>query len=173
MFYEKRMPSMGVGLAIVSMLLFIWAMTSVLHARPDSSAFDVSGATTFTLGTCKADPCTDTLTMHVDECYDYGGTSCRDDLCVTNVLRYLECGPCEDAPPGANDCMYSVDNSDWRRWIIVRYMSCNSNTPDSGLYGECRISGTYPGWSTPCVIDLCYGELFDDYIHSVNRARCE
>ena len=144
---------MGISLLVIAMLLSIWAMTSVLHAR------EVSGG--LTLPDCK-DPCVDYKITSVVECLHLSGSTCETDRCTINNLRYMECTE-GTAGCGETDCEYHKDYSDWWRSEYIRWHSCNSTTPASGNYGnDCAISGTgNKSWSTPCIWSGgCNGELW-------------
>jgi hypothetical protein len=173
MYREKSSWRGGISLAIVAMLLSTWAMTSMLHARAGSSPFDVSGGYTF--GNCK-DPCIDYELKHVVECLDLTGSICETDRCTLNTLRFLYCRCPGDASPGADDCEYHYDSSDWWRAEYIRWHSCNSTTYKWELYKDkyCAKDGNgNSAWSTPCIwTGSCTGALWL-YQEYKPRPRCD
>src|SRR5210317_201938 len=125
MYYAKSRTLMGGSLAVVAMLLLVWALTSVLHARVGSSTFDVSGGTI--LNTCK-EPCQDYHITSMTECRDPGGGNpCDTTKCSVNGLRYLLCVCDGDAEPDADDCDFVTASYDWWRSEYQRHMSCSSS----------------------------------------------
>lgn len=111
------------------------------------------------------------------ECDDIGNPTSEDDECCINSMRYLTCE--EGEPCGCTQiCEFYVDDNQWRRWIVVRWMDCDSDTPGSEELGDCGISGAKPGggywhgWKTPCVIETCVGELDFEQAETMGRLLC-
>jgi hypothetical protein len=161
----------GGSLALLAVVVSIWALTSIVCAGDDSSVLQVSGAATMT--GCK-EPCNDGLTETVKECLHLEGhASCEEDRCTINTLRYLKC---EVGDSCDNECEYYIDNNDWGRQSDVRYMSCNSTVDKEGLYGDCAWGGTggqHKGWHTPCFIESCSGEIDENQSQTYpGRVRC-
>ena len=164
---------MGGSLAIVAMLLSIWALTSMLHAQVGFSTFDVSGG--LTLATCK-DPCSDTHITSMTECYhpDKEDPNCSKLACAIQNIRYLVCTECEDAEPEADDCEYYRDYFDWWRSERIYYYDCNSTTYDEEPYGD-RCSVDYflnRGMETPCVWTAGCNGVEYNYKRLYGRLRC-
>jgi hypothetical protein len=170
MFYEKSNKLMGVSLAVVSLLLSIWGMTSVLHAQSGFAALDVSG--TLTYAGCKV-PCVDTWIDDMIECLDTTGSPpCNTQMCDINNFRYLECTPCDSSNKDDDDCKYHLDNNQWLRWETVRVMNCTSTTPGYIFLDKCNRAGNYEGFYTPCINGECTGDLYSHTATEWGRAVC-
>lgn len=165
MFRKKSTWLMGGSLTMVSLLLMIWAMTSMLQAQVSSLRCREPA------GAC-CNPCTDDGEVNLPECNDVGTDTCDPNHCMFNTFRVLQCTGNDTDP-----CPYHEDPNDWARWIELRLENCPDNVYGKTTVPSCgfiRVQGPLVGYAwTPCIAGSCEtGEIVDAWADVNGRLLC-